>query len=234
MRILDKNTDYYDYLANIYIDNTITFDRRDSFKLTKEEFMKYLYYGNSKFGWANPEYVLLQVHHTFWLMEINVTETNQYDRCKNYELTLDAKWNNYNSDDKLIELSVISFNAYMYSVNAKTKQDRINAVNNKQFKTWHIFNEHKTYKGYYGKPYKGRDVYEYKHIPIMIAIGISDFVNPLDVYLALEEYFKNQIEANERRDPIGTTDNDKVAMHGFDDKSFRKEKEENKKRKKII
>lgn len=63
-----------------------------------------------------------------------------------------------------------------------------------------------------------------KHIPILNQIGISDFVNPLDIYLALEEYFKNQIEANERRDPIGTTDNDKVAMHGFDDKSFRKEK----------
>lgn len=36
MRIIDKNSDFYDYFQNIYYDNSLTFDRRSSFILTKE------------------------------------------------------------------------------------------------------------------------------------------------------------------------------------------------------
>ena len=36
MRIIDKNTDFYDFYQGIYRDDTITFDRTESFLLTKE------------------------------------------------------------------------------------------------------------------------------------------------------------------------------------------------------
>ena len=36
MRIIDKNTDFYDYLQNVYRDDSVTYDRTDSFILTKE------------------------------------------------------------------------------------------------------------------------------------------------------------------------------------------------------
>jgi hypothetical protein len=40
MRILDKNKDFYDYLAGIYgIDNTVFFDRRGSKKLTHSDLL---------------------------------------------------------------------------------------------------------------------------------------------------------------------------------------------------
>ena len=43
MRIIDKNTDFYDYWQNVYKDDTFTFDRRDSFLLTKEILCSNLY-----------------------------------------------------------------------------------------------------------------------------------------------------------------------------------------------
>ena len=36
MKIIDKNSDFYDYFSNIYYDNSLTFDRTNSFLLTKE------------------------------------------------------------------------------------------------------------------------------------------------------------------------------------------------------
>ena len=36
MRIIDKNADYYDFWQGVYRDDSITFDRTDSFALTKE------------------------------------------------------------------------------------------------------------------------------------------------------------------------------------------------------
>ena len=38
MRIIDSNKDYYDFWQNIWRDDTVTFDRRDSYDLSKEEF----------------------------------------------------------------------------------------------------------------------------------------------------------------------------------------------------
>ena len=42
MRIIDKNTDFYDFLQNMYPDNSLTFDRTDSFVLTKDILCKHL------------------------------------------------------------------------------------------------------------------------------------------------------------------------------------------------
>ena len=43
-----------------------------------------------------------------------------------------------------------------------------------------------------------------------------------ETYLAFEEYFSLEKTSQERRDPLGTTDIDKIESHGFDKKtSFR-------------
>jgi hypothetical protein len=66
MRIIDKNTDFYDFYQNIYRDNSITFDRTDSFMLTKDIICSKLNYQfNSKVN--NKRFALLQVCNTFWL-----------------------------------------------------------------------------------------------------------------------------------------------------------------------
>ena len=64
-----------------------------------------------------------------------------------------------------------------------------------------------------------------KHIPLLKACGISDHLDPLDVFLAFEEYFSLKRTSSERVEAIGTTNNDKIEYHGFDVKtSFRGKK----------
>ena len=61
-----------------------------------------------------------------------------------------------------------------------------------------------------------------RHIPLLKACGVANCIDAHDVYLALEEYFSLEKSASERREPIGTTDIDKIESHGFDKKvSFR-------------
>ena len=63
---------------------------------------------------------------------------------------------------------------------------------------------------------------EERHIPILKDLGIPQWIEPLDIYLALEEYFMKQKTDTERIDPIGQTNDDKIIVHGFDtETSFR-------------
>ena len=63
---------------------------------------------------------------------------------------------------------------------------------------------------------------EEKHIPLLKASGLAEFLDAHEVYLAFEEYFSLEKTESERREPIGTTDIDKIESHGFDKKtSFR-------------
>lgn len=218
MRIIDNKRDLYDDYQHLYKDDTIVFDRRDSFVLSKEDFMRYL--NCYRWNMREPEetYVLLQVHHTFWLLKVNSLENDVYGHCTKYNLDFYSKWNNYDSDDKLISLSTVSFNWLNKQAKNKTVKDRIDAINKRDYYTYHEF-DCKTIR----RDYKSRIKGEEKHIPILRETGIWQHIDPLDVYLALEEYFINQKAMSERREPIGMTDEDKVITHGFDDKSFRKE-----------
>ena len=78
MKIIDKNTDFYDYYQNIYIDNTFTFDRTDSFVLTKDMMCQYLNIAKHWYWrYQNQYFLILQICNTFWLFLITVTkETN--------------------------------------------------------------------------------------------------------------------------------------------------------------
>ena len=64
----------------------------------------------------------------------------------------------------------------------------------------------------------GNDKFK-KHIPLLKASGLANCIDPLDVFLAFEEYFSLEKTSSERRDPIGTTDINKIESHGFDVKS---------------
>lgn len=71
--------------------------------------------------------------------------------------------------------------------------------------------------------HKGTSVHEIQNIPILKACGISELVDPVSVFCAIEEHFSMKKTASETTEAKGTTDEDKVIMHGFDAKtSFRK------------
>ena len=94
MRIIDKNTDFYDYLQFVYMDYSTTFDRTNSYLLTKEEVCNKLYF--SKNWNCGGSYFLLQVCNTFWLFSFNVTKTGQNGEARDYKVSLMATWKNYN------------------------------------------------------------------------------------------------------------------------------------------
>jgi len=55
--------------------------------------------------------------------------------------------------------------------------------------------------------------------------GLSALIDPQDMFLAIEEHLSREITKNERRDPIGMTNDMKVTSHGFDTVySFRSKK----------
>ena len=62
-------------------------------------------------------------------------------------------------------------------------------------------------------------------MPGFKACGIADLVDPVSVFCAIEEHFSMEKTASETTEAKGTTNEDKVIMHGFDVKtSFRKTK----------
>lgn len=234
MRIIDKNTDFYDYLQNVYHDTSLTFDRTDSFVLTKELMCDYLYFRRRYVRLSSLDkfsFCLLQIGNTFWLFLIEVTEISDLDRPTDYKIDLLETWKNFDKPRVLTKLELIEFSySIEYQLTIKegylrsgfntekifNKTDMlIKAVDTNDYRITKEIKEHTVYVGGNEKVVK--------HIPLFKACGIANCVDPLDMYLAYEEYFSLEKTASERRDPIGTTDKDRVESHGFDLKtSFRK------------
>lgn len=224
MRILDNNKDFYDYCQGIYPDDSFTYDRRDSYVLSKEEFASYFtkeqphyrYYFSAHNG---IYHILMQVCHSFWLFKLTVLTTDEYNKCLTYDIELLKNWKDFNSDRKLFELSVVNINIpYSFYYNKDRTEEKltdkmVEAIKIKDYVTKRVFNKFIMYKG--------NDRVE-KHIPILKNTGIASLVDPMEIYLSLEEYFSMEKTANERIDAIGLTNDDKITNHGFDLKtSFR-------------
>lgn len=229
MRIIDKNTDFYDYLQNVYPDSSTTFDRTDSFVVTKSIMCENLY----SYRWERTKnkhrFVLLQVCNTFWLFLLEITAFDEYERASNYKIELLKTWKNYNKPRRLISLDVISFvwnvnqliSVYRgeWKLNKESIYKRlpalIQAIDTNNIEVRNSINHYSYFKG----DYKTRVE---KHIPLLIACGIGNCIEPLDIYLSFEEYFSLEKQSHERTSSIGLTDKEKIENHGFDTKvSFR-------------
>lgn len=228
MRILDKNTDFYDYLQNIYRDNTVTFDRTDSFILSKDMMCGHLYSHRHLGGkWS---FTLLQVGNTFWLFLIEITKTADDDSGKptDYNIELLWCWKNYSKPRVLTRLDLIHFGSYIYTLMPldgfytkfsreefiKKTQTLVDAIDTNNYEIECAINCH-TIRA-------GNDKKIEKHIPLLIASGFAAHIDPLEIYLSFEEYFSLEKTASERTESIGITDKEKIENHGFDVKaSFR-------------
>lgn len=218
MRIIDKNNDFYDYLQNIYIDKTITFDRTDSYLLTKEIMCDNMKYVNEP---RDIVFLLMQVCNKFWLFRITVTEVTEWNTPKKYQIELISSWDNYDKKRELIRLDFIRFGISIYrsaldtsklhTSEAFTRSDvLVNAINTNDYDICDNITVHAFYNN---------GTKTVKHIPILKACGIADFIDPLEIYLAFEEYFMLEKSSGERTESVGLTDKEKIGNHGFDIKS---------------
>lgn len=224
MRIIDKNKDYYDYLQNVWRDDTVTFDRRDSYELSREEFAAAFLDESDHWSayWLkrHPEgdrhkYVLLQIGSSFRLFDLMITKTGEKGTCLDYELSPKEVWQDYTRPPELIRLSAIRPpHSYYYREHPEEFPE---AVRRGEYRVEKVFDEFISAKS------KGEGcVEEKRHIPILKNIGIAALVPAEDVFLALEEYFLTQKRNLERTESAGLTDREKVTNHGFDPKtSFR-------------
>lgn len=233
MKIIDKNYDFYDYLQGVYPDKTVTFDRTRSFTLTKDEVragLEYTTYDNAYLSRdGQSSYALLQVCNRFWLFEVTVINVEQ-GRVKDYTIDFISTWTNYNADRRLLSFGYIEIQGDDFFARWKAKtEDRkhsiaIDAINRNNYKKEFALDIE---KGWYNNEYV-----VIKDIPLLKASGFAELINPLDIYLAIEEYFSLERTAAERRESIGLTNDDKITNHGFDTKISFRGGQKKKKRKK--
>lgn len=233
MKIIDKNYDYYDYLQSP--DDSIVFDRRNSFDLTKERVIDKI----DVVRWNNDSkyrFILMQCGATYWLFLLTITETTetpyQGKRISDYSLELLTTWKNYNKPRKTIDIHFVSFrNAYIfydndyYVSNKDYDIDRIRTKAN-DLKSSIDNNDYVTDKSlselYIRTLVKNEYKEEIRDIPLLKSCGIAQLIDPVDIFQAIEEHFSLQKTESERTEAVGTTNNDKITMHGFDTKtSFR-------------
>lgn len=230
MRIIDKNSDFYDYLQNVYRDDSITFDRTDSFLLTKDtiRYRLSLCHKHSKY-----EFMLLQVCNTFWLFLLYIQRGKDeygFSRVDDYDIELLQSWKNYDKKRVLSKFSIIDFGYQIlerffecpYLLEFRLNEERlidnipvlVDAINMNDYKELDRVDE--------GDVFLGNGERVRRHIPILKSCGVPSVIDPLDIYLSFEEYFSLEKQASERTASIGITDAEKIENHGFDTKvSFR-------------
>ena len=231
MKIIDKNTDFYDYLQNVYRDDNLTLDRTDSFLLTKDDFRCGLLHRSyyREVDEKNPVYrfVLLQIGYTYWLFCAEITKIDIGNKVKEYSIDLLSTWKNYNKSRCLIRLENIEFplkilygkNALKLSKEYLTKRTPVlaQAIDMGEYQTQHNYCRNTTFKSVGLHTLRTE-----KHIPLLKACGLSNLLDPLEVYLAFEEYLSSEKTSSERTTSVGLTDKEKIENHGFDLKtSFR-------------
>lgn len=227
MRIIDKQHDFYDYLQDPT--DKIVFDRRGSFLLTKERFCEGIRYQRYHKE-SCYRFILLQCGVAHWLFLVTITAVGWNASPVDYNMELIMNWKNYNGLNELVKLGVVSFNISMWDYRIKDidpekvkarASDLKAAVDQGNYRVECDLGCHTKITDH-----KGSFIKEIQNLPILKACGIADLVDPVSVFCAIEEHFSMEKTASETTEAKGTTDEDKVIMHGFDIKtSFRKMKD---------
>lgn len=232
MRIIDNQHDYYDYLQSPT--DSLVFDRRNSFLLTKEmvyDRFKYTRYLRDSLY----RHILLQCGATYWVFLATITKENDYT------LDLLATWKNFDKPRKLIQIDIITLRNMKYLItqwsyrrsssggweacNLKDNYypDKIDAKEIENAITHEEFHHEFNLSRYIIRRDAGISfVEDERTIPLLKACGIANIIDPLDVFCAIEEHLSLLKTEAEKTEPLGATNDDKIVMHGFDTKtSFR-------------
>jgi hypothetical protein len=174
--------------------------------------------------------MLLQAGASFWLFLVEILQYGKYYILE-YDISLIEKWKNYSKPRQLMKLETISMSYKLYNYFhdpkrwsewdkkyiIKNKEQIVRCIDNNDYNV----EEDLTHETQMLK--KGDGYAEIKKsIPIFKACGISQCVDPEDIYWAIDEYFALEKSSAERASSVDITDKEKIINHGFDTKtSFR-------------
>lgn len=219
MRIIDKNTDFYDYLQ--YPTDTLVFDRRGSFLLTKKHICDYLIDRTPK-SKERYHFLILQCGATFWLFLVYVTEFNRFNFPIDYTLELLCTWKNFNKPNELLKIDLVDGDSDYRMRDKKTHEYQLDLVR-KYAKDMADYIDR--YTSHSCKITGVDDTKVMLHngvnkktrsYPILRSCGMGKYIDPQDIFCAIEEYFSIEKQKLETTEPKGATNDDKIIMHGFD------------------
>ena len=223
MRIIDKLRDFYDYLQDPT--DTLVFDRRNSYVVTKEDILNTL---DTRAG-EIYSFLLLQCGATYWLFLVTVTKSDKSQdsyrpKPLDYEMELLISWKDYDHGIELLKFDRVErhFHWRNYYWNRKsfvTDRNRFapekirDDIIHRDFCFTNSYNEH------YNSLKQEKETSLY---PILKACGVAPLVDPSELFYAIDEYFSLKKTESEKTVAEGTTNADKIINHGFDTKiSFR-------------
>lgn len=215
MRIIDKNTDFYDYLQDS--SDTLVFDRRGSYLLTKEDIGKYLWWYSHRSEKYN--FLLLQCGATFWLMLATIKDDSRNTGVKeDYTMEVLTSWVNFDRPNALLKLDVLQlYNSYKmydskihdysYDKIKANVDDLVDQINRNDFRVEFNISSFRPDSDYRQ---------DSKRVPLLKATGLGNFIDSQQMFCAIEEYFSIEKTKLETTEAKGTTNDIKIESHGFD------------------
>ena len=214
LRIIDKNKDYYDYLAyQADSDDGVTFDRRgsiplrsvDFFNVLSEDVKNHRYYYRRWFWKEEPaeynKFFAIRAGVKFFLigLKLEVDETD-FRNCilKSYKMNLIKIFEDFDYRGKLLDI-----------VSVYDSDILLNLVNKKKIENIKL----------------SELIIENLGLPdgfyILKNIGIPSIISPEEIYYGIETYLFS-LKNDKHCESKNLTDSEKIVNHGFDKKtSFR-------------
>lgn len=211
MRILSNFKDYYDYVANIYSDPKIIYDR----PLKNKTYIDFKY--NDK--------TLPHIMKKIFILNNNI-EKEKYDNLNVLIIgnRLFTILNKKNTSKVLSEEYLIKFTSLKYRYYYDKEYKNINNfVNFTDDKLINICRKTKMPVMLFGIDNRDKIFYLERFCPILNNYGISKYISPEKIYQEISYIVGNLIyESPDLKPPVEISDKDKILKAGFDLKtSFR-------------
>jgi hypothetical protein len=203
MYIIDRNTDYYDYLSYVYgVDKKIIYNRRDSERITDQTIIDQISFGKHSIRPDKEYFIILEVGFVQYLLRLTHIELEPTvfaeTKLKSYELEIFYVYKDHNHyfdcPLSIREVRVnhrgywIEYGSYVTSGNFEVDITKIHEreINN----------------------------------PILAETKITSLIPPDDIWKEIQNYISSL--DNDKDVDLKMTDVEKAEIHGFDKKtSFR-------------
>ena len=213
MYIIDRNTDFYDYLSNVYgVDKGIVFDRRGSVRLTDDWLSSFFSMVSVKYVEKDDQYFILEVGTVQYLIRAYDPKwiKASFDKVSSFKIEIVRVFhNNKHRYGPPISIRNVRLSHVHWWFSIKSKND-----------TWDHYVQTESYEELFIAPHHRHTSPTKVDLPILAGTKLTSILNPDELWKELMNYISSQ--GNDKDVSIPMTDVEKVEQHGFDKKtSFR-------------